>query len=337
MSARGTLPVLAIGLALALATAFASICIGYLDVPVRDVVADLAASAGLGGARSTYHAVIVDLRLPRAIGGLCVGGALGGAGAMLQALLRNPIASPTVLGTAQAAGFGAMLAIALGLGHLGTLGIAFTASLVAVAMVLALSRTKFSLPVESVVVTGMALALLFTALSRTLMQLTRDEYALGRMNLWAGGGLWHLTWNQLAVFAPLCVVAIALAMVRPRNLDLLAIGEGDAQRLGLAVRRHGTWVLVLSCVLTSAAVCIAGMVAFVGLIVPHAARRLVGPMHRALLPASVCLGAILVVAADTVARTVLPPQELQLTVVTSLLGVPCFLLILHALRARRSR
>ncbi len=337
MHTRNTSPVIVVGIVLAIATAFFSVCSGYLAVPVADVAADLLHTFGLGGAPSRHHVVIVDLRLPRAVGGLCVGSALGASGCMLQSLLRNPIASPTVLGTAQGAGFGAMLAIAFGIGHVGTLGAAFVMSMLAMLLVLALARTKHSMPVESVVVTGMAMALLFTALSRLLVQFTRDEYALGRMNLWLGGGLWHITWNQLVVFAPLTLVALCLVLLRTRHLDLLAIGESDAQRLGLAVRRQGTFVLVLSCVLTSLAVCIAGMVAFVGLIVPHAARRLVGPLHRALLPASICLGAILVVLADTVARTVAPPQEVPLTVVTSLIGVPCFLLILRALRARRSR
>jgi len=330
-------PVLAVGVVLALVTAFLSICSGYLDVPFGEVVSDLLHTLGLGGEPSRYHAVIVDLRLPRAIGGLCVGAALGASGCMLQSLLRNPIASPTVLGTAQGAGFGAMLAIALGIGHVGTLSIAFAMSLVAMLLVLALSRTKYSLPVESVVVTGMAIALLFTAMSRALIQFTRDEFALGRMNLWIGGGLWHMTWNQLAVFAPATLITLVVVLLRPRYLDLLAVGESDAQRLGLAVRRQGTLVLVLSCVLTSLAVCISGMVAFVGLIVPHAARRLVGPLHRALLPASAFLGAILVVVADTAARMAVPPQELRLTVVTSLIGVPCFLFILRALRSRRAR
>lgn len=337
MRPRHASPVLVVGTVLALAAVFFSVCSGFLDVPVGDVGADLLHGLGLGGAASRYHAVIFDLRLPRALGGLCVGGALGASGCMLQSLLRNPIASPTVLGTAQGAGFGAMLAIAFGGGHFGTLGAAFVMSMVAMLLVLALARTRHSLPVESVVVTGMAMALLFTALSRLLVQFTRDEYAIGRMNLWLGGGLWHITWNQLAVFAPLTLATLTLVLLRTRHLDLLAIGESDAQRLGLDVRRQGTLVLVLSCVLTSLAVCVAGMVAFVGLIVPHAARRLVGPLHRALLPASVCLGAILVVLADTAARTVAPPQEVPLTVVTSLIGVPCFLLILRALRARRSR
>jgi iron complex transport system permease protein len=329
--------VVACGLLLACGAALLSVTTGVLEIPFGTVLGDLLAAVGLGGARSAQYAVVVDLRLPRAVGGLCVGAALGTAGSLLQALLRNPIASPVVLGTAQGAGFGAMVAIALSFGHLATLGGAFAGSLGAMLLVLSMSRTRHSLPVESVVVTGMAVGLLFTALSMLLRQFTRDEYALGRMNLWVAGGLWHVTWQELVVFAPVCLFAVALVLLRARSLDLLALGESDAQRLGLDVRRVGTAALFLACVLTSGAVCIAGMVAFVGLIVPHVARWLVGPAHRLALPASTLLGATLVVLADLVARTVVPPQELPLTVMTSLLGVPFFLVILRTLQGRRAR
>lgn len=330
------LPVMAVGAILVLLTAVASLAFGITEIPLATALADVLQWLGLGGATSENHIVIVDLRLPRAVGACCVGGALGTAGCMLQALLRNPLASPTVIGTAQGAMFGAMLAIALGLPHAGTLGASFLMSIAAVALVLTMARTRRSLPVESVVITGMAVALMFMALARLLVALTRDEYALGRMTQWLTGGLWHVNWTQLALLAPLCVVTIAAACLAGRWLDLLALGEADAQRLGLRVHRIGTLVLVASCVLTSLAICIGGMVAFVGLIVPHAARRIVGPAHAALVPASACLGAMLVVGTDTVARTALPPQELPLTVVTSLVGVPCFLLLLRAIRNRRN-
>jgi iron complex transport system permease protein len=202
------------------------------------------------------------------------------------------------------------------------------------ALVLGMARSRAVLPVESVVLTGMAVGMAFTAGTLLVRTLCRDEYALGRMGLWATGGLWHVDGTQLAVFAPLCVATLVVSSFGTRHLDLLALGEADAHRLGLDVTRAGTRVLLLSCALTSLAVCIGGMVAFVGLVVPHAARRIVGPTHRVLFPTSLCLGAALVVAADCTARTAVPPQEIPLTVVTSLLGVPAFLLLLRSLRAR---
>lgn len=316
-------------------TALLSLGFGIIAVPWSAVIADVFAGLGLGGTVSEDHLVVVNLRLPRAVGACCVGGALGTAGCMLQALLRNPLASPTVIGTAQGAMFGALASMALGLSHAATLGLAFTASIAAVGLVLTVARTRRSLPIESVVITGMAVALMFMALARLLVAITRDEYALGRMTQWLVGGLWHTNWRELWLLAPLVVAAVVGACVNARSLDLLALGEADAHRLGLRVRRVGTLVLVVSCVLTSLAICIGGMVAFVGLIVPHACRRIVGPTHAVLLPASACLGGMLVVVTDTVARTALPPQELPLGVVTSLVGVPSFLLLLRAMRTRR--
>jgi ABC-type Fe3+-siderophore transport system permease subunit len=322
------------GLAVTIAAVLVSMTLGVAHVPLADVAAavgDLAA-----GTTSPGRTLVVDVRLPRAVGALCAGAALGTAGCALQALLRNPLASPFVIGSAQAAGFGAVLAISIGLPHVGTLALAFAMSVAAALLVLALSRTERSLPTESVVLTGLAVSLLFTALTGLVRFLAADEGVLGRIALWILGGLWQTTWTPLAAMAPLTLAAVAAMLLFARRLDLLALGESDAQRLGVRVRSTGTTVLLLSCLLASLAVCIAGVVAFVGLIVPHAARRLVGPAHAALLPASAFLGAVLVVATDTLARTAAPPQELPLSVVTSLIGVPCFLVLMRSLRARRS-
>jgi iron complex transport system permease protein len=241
-----------------------------------------------------------------------------------------------VIGTAQGAGFGAVLAIFLGLPYFATLSFAFAMSVVAAFLVLSLARTQRSLPMESVVLTGLSMSLLFGALIGLVRYLAHDEGIIGRIALWIMGGLWYVTWAPLAVMAPIALVTVVLSCLLWRHLDLLALGEADAQRLGLRVKRIGTAVLLLSCVMTSVAICIGGVVAFVGLIVPHAARRLVGPAHSALMPASAFLGGLLVLATDTVARTAVPPQELPLGVCTSLIGVPAFLAIMRSLRARRA-
>jgi len=312
-----------------------SLFLGVYDVPFRNVLRALG-EIFRSGEPSKDYVLVVGMRLPRVVGAICVGGALGTAGCMLQALLRNPLASPFVIGTAQAAGFGAVLAIFLRLPYEATISTAFVMSMVAAFLVLWLARSERSLPTESVVLVGLSLSLLFANLIGLLRFLGHDEGVLGRIAIWILGGLWHLTWSPLAVLAPIVVVSIVLACVLWRRMDLLALGEEDAQRLGINVRRTGTLVLLLSCVLTSTAICIGGVLAFVGLIVPHAARKLVGPAHSVLLPACAFLGAVLVIATDTVARTIAPPQELPLGVVTSLVGVPAFLWILRSLRRRRT-
>lgn len=322
--------------------ATASACVGVLSLgfglfpiaPGR--VLEALADAGAGRTSGDAEArIVLDLRLPRAVGAWVVGAGLGASGVLLQALLRNPLASPFVIGTAQGAGFGAMLALLLGLSQAGTLGLAFAGSVLALSLVLSLARGERLLPAESVVLTGLGVGLLFGALAGLVRYLAADEGVQGRMVLWVLGGLWHVTWPGLALTAPALFVAVVLACLQGRRLDLLALGPEDAERLGLNAARAATTVLALSCVLTSLAVCLGGVVAFVGLLVPHAARRLVGPGHAALLPAAALLGGAFVVVSDVLARTALPPNELPLTVVTSLLGTPAFLLLLRSLRARR--
>jgi iron complex transport system permease protein len=327
--------VIAIGGAAVLVTGAVSLCLGVYDVPLGNVLTALGGMFRSGPVSQDY-VLVVGMRLPRVAGAICVGAALGTAGCMLQALLRNPLASPFVIGTAQGAGFGAVLAIFLRLPNHTTIGFAFAMSLVAAFLVLWLARTERSLPTESVVLVGLSMSLLFGNLIGLLRFLGHDEGVLGRIAIWILGGLWHLTWGPLAVMAPILLAALVASCFMWRRLDLLALGEADAARLGIHVRRTGTIVLLLSCVLTSMAICIGGVLAFVGLIVPHAARKLVGPAHSALLPACALLGGALVIVTDTVARTVAPPQELPLGVVTSVVGVPAFLWILRTIRRRRT-
>jgi iron complex transport system permease protein len=328
--------VIVAGVALTALAAAVSLTVGVVDVPLGDVVRALAGAVGLdgSGAGDASRALIVDMRLPRAVGAVCVGAALGTAGAMLQALLRNPLASPTVIGTSQAAAFGKVLGVYLGLGSLGAISTSFAAACGGALLVLSLARTRAGLPAISVVLMGINMSLFFAALTGLVVFISRDENQLGRMALMLAGGLWQVTWSPLAVIGPATLVVTAAALAFARPLDLLALGESDAKRLGVNVARTGTVVLLVACLLTSLAVCLAGVVAFVGLVVPHAARRIVGPAHSALVPASAALGAVLVVATDTLARSIAPPYELPLGVMTSLVGVPCFVAIVRSMQKR---
>ncbi len=335
-SCRALLLVL-VGAVLTVLAGLATLFLGVVPVPAHAVVRALGDLVGLPGhSAAPDFMLVVDMRLPRAVGAITAGAALGASGCMLQALLRNPLASPFVIGAAQAAGFGALLAILLGWPYMPMLAIAFGMSVFAAWLVLSLARSRQSLPTESVVLTGISVSLFFFALQGLLRFLAHDRGVLARMALWVQGGLWDAAWVSLRFLAPLTVIAVVATMFLARRLDLLALGQEDAQRLGVSVRRTGTLALLLACLLASLAVCTAGVLAFVGLIVPHAARRLVGPGHAVLLPASAFLGSLLVLATDSVARTALPPQEIPLSVVTSLFGVPAFLVLMRSLRARRS-
>lgn len=323
------------GLAATLLVAVASLCIGAVDVPVTSVVHALSGWRVFGAEASDRDVtVIFQMRLPRVLAGACVGGALGGAGCMLQALLRNPLASPQAISASNAAAFGAVAALFFGLPYAATLGIGFAAAAVGVVLVLALARSHDGLPTDSIVLAGLNMSLLFGALTGLLQYAAKSDAQLRDMVLWLLGGLWRVTWGPLAIAFPLTVGALVASYPLARDLDLLSVGEADAARLGVNVKRSRVLVLIATCFLTALAVGLAGVVAFVGLVVPHAARKLVGTSHRVLFPASVLLGAILVIAADSVARTAFVPSELPLGVVTSLIGVPVFFTLMKSRRKR---
>lgn len=327
--------VVAAGVLATAAVLLLSLCVGVIHVPCASVVAALVDAAAGRPDASLTHTLVLEMRLPRALGALCVGGSLGCAGCMLQALLRDPLASPTLIGTAQAAGFGRVLGVFLGLPYAASVGLAFVFALAGTLLVLAVARSRRGFPSQLVLLTGVNVGMLFAALIGLVQFASRDEGQLSRMVLMLLGGLWQLTWAPLQWVAPLFALAVALTLLLARSLDVLALGEQNAQRLGLATASTGTVVLLLACLLTSLAVSIAGIVAFVGLIVPHAARKLVGPAHAVLLPASAFLGASLLLAIDCLARSALAPNELPLGVLTSLIGVPCFLAILRSLARKQ--
>lgn len=337
MRARSPALVVVVGSALCAAALCASLFVGVIDVGAGEVArALLDLATGADGDGSMARTLVVDMRLPRAIAALCVGAALGTSGCLLQALLRDPLASPSIIGTAQASGFGRVLGVYLGLQHAGSLALAFATAVLGTLIVLWIARSRRALPAQAVLLTGINVGMLFAALIGLVQYLSRDEGQLSRMVLFLLGGLWQVTWEPLATIAPLSLAAIVVSAGLCRHLDLLALGEDSALRLGLDTRTTGTLVLVLACLLTTLAVSIAGIVAFVGLVVPHAARWIVGPAHAALLPASAFLGGLLVLGTDAIARTAVPPNELPLGVLTSLIGVPCFVLILHSTVRRGS-
>ncbi|MEW6746934.1 MAG: iron ABC transporter permease [Planctomycetota bacterium] len=324
---------------LTIAVALLSLCVGAIAVPLLEVVTSVLRFIGLGsvgGSSSLYDAVVVDIRFPRVVAATCVGASLGAAGCILQALLRNPLASPFVVGASSAASLGAVLGLFLGLPYLLMLGSSFGFATAGGAVVLLLARTRGRLPTEAVVLVGFGVGLLFSAATGLVQYLTRDEGQLRAMVLWLLGGLWHVTWTPLVVQVPLTLVALLACLPMMRRLDLISLGEFDALRLGLEVSRARTIMLLLACLLTALAVSLAGVVAFVGLLVPHIARRLVGVAHRRLLPASAIAGALFLVGADTACRTLFLPHELPLGIVSSMVGAPFFIALLQTVKHREA-
>ncbi len=274
--------------------------------------------------------IVRTLRLPRAILAFLVGGSLALSGAGLQALVRNPLADPFLLGLSGGAGLGAVAAIALHLASPWALPLAaFGGALGAMALVYRLGLVGgAALDPRILILAGVAVGAFAAAVTTAIVSLS-DAAELRNAFLWLWGGLSGASWDTvllLCVYAPL-PVAVLLAAARP--LDLLALGEEPARHLGADVEPLKRRVYVAASLLTAAAVAVSGVIGFVGLVVPHAMRLLWGHRHRPLLPAAFLGGGALLMVSDTVARVAVAPRELPVGIVTALVGVPVFALLLR--------
>jgi iron complex transport system permease protein len=304
---------------LALASVGLALTVGSFKVSYAEVLAALLGREGGAGD------VVLQLRLPRALAGFACGGLLALAGALMQVLLRNPLADPYVLGISGGAGVGAMFAILLGLPVLGIDGLAFVGALGAMFIVFGLAHGDGSWTQTRLLLTGVIVAAGCGALV-ALMLAIAEEHKLRGMLFWLMGDLGQSTQWWPALLA--LVVALALAMPFARELNLLSRGMMQAQALGVAVGRLRYVIYLLASLATAASVTTAGSIGFVGLVVPHLVRLTTGNDQRLLLPASVLAGGSLLVLADTLARTLIAPQQLPVGVLTALIGVPVFLFLL---------
>lgn len=284
---------------------------------------------GLTGADSEAAAILWGIRAPRALLAFLVGGALGVAGASLQALVRNPLADPYLLGISGGAGLGAVSAIALGLAAAWALpAFAFAGGLVALVVVYRLAVAAGRLDPRTLVLAGVVVGSFAGALTSAILVLS-DAARLRNAFLWLLGGFSAASWPAVAVFAAYAIPAVAALFILGRRLDLLALGEESAAHLGVDVDGTRRGAYVAAGLVAGAAVAVSGVVGFVGLVAPHAMRRLVGPLHARLLPAVFAGAGAFLVLADVVARTVVRPIELPVGVVTALVGVPVFAAMLR--------
>ena len=301
--------------AAALATLAAALLLGPANVPLGEL---------------TTSPIIWQLRLPRALLAFLVGGALGVSGVGLQALVRNPLADPFLLGLSGGAGLGAVVAIALHLPGPWALPLAaFVGAVGAMALVYRLGLIGGAeLDPRILLLGGVAVGAFAAAIMTALVSLA-EATELRNAFLWLWGGFSGASWTTvlvILVYAPLPLVVLAAAA---RPLDLLALGEEPAQYLGADVRRLKQLVYLSASLLTAAAVAVAGVIGFVGLIVPHICRLVWGRLHHTLFPTAFLTGGIFLAAADTVARTVVAPRELPVGIMTALLGVPLFAFLLR--------
>lgn len=274
--------------------------------------------------------ILRELRLPRVLLAFGVGAGLGLCGAALQALVRNPLADPYLLGLSGGAGLGAVLAIAVAADSAWAVpGSAFAGAIGAVALVYRLSVVGGRrLDPRILLLAGVVVGSFAAAIMSAIITLAPASQLRSAM-LWLLGGFGSASWRSLGIFAAYAVIPAGLLLFHARQLDLLVLGEDPAQHLGAELERTKRIVYFAASLLTAAGVAVSGIIGFVGLVVPHAMRRLIGPLHRSLLPAVALGSGAFVVIADAVARSLFAPLELPVGVVTALVGVPLFAVLLR--------
>lgn len=340
VSASVVLPVLAV---LLLAAMVLSAMLGAVHVPPRDVIAIVVDHIG---ARFGVHldatytqqqdAVVWSIRLPRILLGVMVGAALAVSGAALQGMFRNPLADPGLIGVSNGAALGAVLALGLSIEVIGrwtTPVFAFVGGVLFALLGYTLARQNGRTEVVTLILAGIALNT-FAGAGTALVTFVANDAQLRAIIFWSMGSLGGATWNSVIAALPFVAAGLVASFWWRKPLNLMTLGEREARHLGVETERVRFLVIVFTALMTGATVAMAGVVGFVGLIVPHVIRLVSGPNHRVLLPASALGGAILVVLADLIARTVVSPLELPLGVLTAFIGGP-FLLILM-LKTRRA-
>ena len=317
---------LGILLALLLVLAATGLAVGAAPIPPGELI-----DALRGRADPTTQSIVLGLRLPRVILAVLVGGALSASGVVFQALLRNPLADPYVLGVSGGAAVGAVLAVVLGLASASAWAVpaaAFVGGVGAIAIVLRIAlAVGATLSARVFILAGVVAAAFFNALILLFLSLA-DAESFRSAVFWMMGSLSAASWGQVAVLAAYGLPSLALLLSFARALNLLAVGEETAAHLGVRVERVKRSAYLITSLLVAAAVAVAGVIGFVGLIVPHALRLIWGSDHRLLLPASVLAGGGFLLLTDTFARTVVAPGELPTGVVTALIGVPLFVVLL---------
>ncbi|UCC26029.1 MAG: iron ABC transporter permease [Gemmatimonadales bacterium] len=301
--------------------------LGSVALTPADVLAVL-----LGGGSEVQREILLQFRLPRLLVGSILGGGLALAGATFQALLRNPLAEPYILGISGGAALGAVTVLALGLTTLGSWSLplaAFAGALLAIVLVFRVATaTGRALDVRVLLLAGVVVGAFFAAVISFILAVS-DARTVRSAVLWMMGTLYGSAWSDVVVVAAYTLPTALLLMTLARPLNTLSVGEETALYLGTEVERVKRIAFAAASLITAAGVAVAGVIGFVGLVVPHALRLVVGSDHRILLPLSFLLGAVFLTSADMAAQVLLTPTEIPIGVVTALVGVPIFLVLLR--------
>lgn len=287
---------------------------------------------------SSEHSIVWLIRLPRVILGIFVGAALAMAGVAIQALVRNPLADPYLLGISSGASAGAaasiLFGVGSGLGAIALTGSAFLGALLAIVLVLSIARIGGRLVTSRLVFAGIAVGFALTALTNFLVFASESRDGTRAVLFWMLGSLAQARWSSVPLLVGTILVAVLVFVVWSRRFDALAIGDDTALALGTDPTRFRTVAALAVSLTVAVAVAVSGLIGFVGLVIPHIARRLVGGRHRILFPTAALLGALLLVAADALARVAFAPRELPLGILTALIGTPLLIALVRRSLAR---
>ena len=323
-------------LAALLAVIILSLCSGQYDISVECVIAFFAHAVGLPVLPHVIltpeqEAVLLHIRLPRTIVGLLVGAGLGISGAVLQGIFSNPLADPGIIGVSSGASVGAVLAIGIGISASSVLllpSFAFVGAMLAVGLTVSLSMRHGRIPVMTLLLSGVVVGMFLAACTAAILTVV-NEQKMQQYLFWTIGGLDYRRWDHVLLgIAPIGIGASVMLLLA-RHLNLLAFGDVEALTAGMSVTPFRLLFLVLAALTTATGVCISGNIGFVGLVVPHMMRLIVGPDHRRLLPASLLSGAVFLVLCDSVGRILITGMEIRVGIMTAFIGTPYFLYLLR--------
>ena len=323
------------------ATVIVSLNVGYAQISFTDILTILGKRIPFLNSlvdsslvKPTDESIILQIRLPRILAGVLVGAALAASGVVYQGVFKNPMADSYVLGVSAGAAVGASFSLLFGVGFI-VFGLrlvqvaAFLGALFAMFLVYNISRVGSRVPVTTLLLCGIAVNFFLFAVVGLMEVIAGDE--LHAIVFWLVGGFSNVLWRDIWAVLPFIIIGTVAAYFYARDLNLLAMGEDTAQHLGVNVERAKLVLLVLASLITGAAVSISGLIGFVGLMIPHATRLVIGPDHRILLPTSTIIGAIFLVICDDIARVVATPfastLELPVGIITMLFGAPFFILL----------
>ena len=318
---------------LILAAALVSLSLGPVEIPASHVASIVLSFVGLDFADfgRTEQLVIEQIRLPRIVVGALVGMALGVAGATMQGLFRNPMADPGIIGVSAGGAVGAVVAIATGMAGLFFLALpafAFVGAVAATFLVYGIAAVGGRFSMATLLLAGVAVNAFLGAIVSAIIIMLPDNAALREILFWLAGGLDSRSWEHVRISAPMIIGGTVVILLMARDLNLLMLGDDEARSMGVRVGFTRVTLLAASALATGAAVAVSGTIAFVGLVTPHILRLMLGPDHRVLVPMSAAGGAVFVIVADTVARTIIQPAEFRVGVLTAFVGAPFFVFLL---------